>query len=136
MEISTHCFKSNSALATSKVWGESDYYSDLKKEDKQIKRSSNCELVPDPNVSISLQTLFCYLSLFVSLQIQHHVTSLLIRERKNQKEEVAERSQNNAASKKWWIKAGDVHSFNKSDYDSSYTIKYSDLDSWGDLDQI
>ena len=43
--LNTHCFKSNSALGTSKVWGESDYYSDLKKEDKQIKRSQPFQTV-------------------------------------------------------------------------------------------
>ena len=44
--LNTHCFKSNSALATLKVWGESDYYSDLKKEDKkQIKRSQPFQTV-------------------------------------------------------------------------------------------
>ena len=49
--------KLNPASATTKVWGDSEYYLDLENEDKkQYKEKStlsNGELLPDPNVSIS-----------------------------------------------------------------------------------
>ena len=52
------CVKSNPASATTKVWGESEYYLDLENEDKkQYKEKStlsNSELLQYPNVSISL----------------------------------------------------------------------------------
>ena len=50
--------KSNPASVTTKVWGESEYYLDLENEDKKWYKEkstlSNGELLPDPNVSISL----------------------------------------------------------------------------------
>ena len=52
------CVESNPASAMTKLWGESEYYLDLENEDKKWYKEkstlSNGELLPDPNVSISL----------------------------------------------------------------------------------
>ena len=79
------------ALATTKVWGESEYYLDLENKDKkQYEKStlSNCELLPNPNVSKSL-LLICLYAWFCNLFsfVDRNTTpcdSLLIIKRENQ----------------------------------------------------
>ena len=67
------------------------------KQYKEKSTLSNGELLPDPNVSISLLSNFQYLQPFLSFTDTN--TTLLIIKRKNPKE--VDAFQNNAASKHW-----------------------------------
>ena len=121
MEISTHisCFKSNSASATLKVWGRVRLLFRFKK--KKINKLK--EVNPfKPWTCARSKCIhkfadFILLSLPICVITNTTPCDFSVDKGKRKKKE-AERSQNNAASKKWWIKAGDVDSFNKSDYDS------------------